>query len=315
MMTWRAYPLTVGLPQTNYRGLAEARLLMEAGNVFWWALGDAIQRPIAQLRSASGEPVYATIVFVEERFPPMRTLSTFRLDDQLNFLVHVRAMRNLAVEGRVVFNRAEELASLEPDDAWWQTQSSHPSIRFGSIFATPGPTASQLKLSPPVNATFHGIPPLPLEHNPIQLTRVAQDTGRLGVIPDGWIALDSAGPTCCAYDVDPDRDTNAAGLVYFANFIAMMEQGERMILHEASSRHLLQRCIAYYGNAGLTDRITIELSRWGEGGQPEIVGLRFRLTRAGDAKLICLSEAILSLAPPSSSARSSSVGQYVGLPR
>lgn len=56
-MTWRAYVLTVGLPQTNARGLSETRLLMEAGHMFWQALGEELGGaglPVAQLARPPG---------------------------------------------------------------------------------------------------------------------------------------------------------------------------------------------------------------------------------------------------------------------
>ena len=309
-MMWRDYALTIGLPQTNHSNFAEAKLLMEACNFFWWRLGEAIQRPIAQLRTASGEPVYATITFIDETFPPDRTLPTFRLDDRLTFLVGIRAIKNLAVEGLVVFDREDQLPSTPDHDSWWDRVPPHPVIRFGSIFATPGKD-NQLRLAAPMNAVFQDLPPLPPDDSPLQLARRAQETGRLGVVPDAWSPLDRHGPTEVTYAIDPDRDTNAAGLVYFAHYAAMMELGERRAIPQPGQfgwrfpsvplehRQLLRRRVAYFGNAGLFDQVAIAVSRFASSDHPGELGLRYQLTRASDRKLICLSEALMTLAPHS----------------
>ena len=52
------------------------------------------------------------------------------------------------------------------------------------------------------------------------------------------------------YPIDVDRDTNGAGLVYFANYVAFMDTAERLALDGvAPERSLRHRRIAYYGNA------------------------------------------------------------------
>ena len=305
-MASQAYPLTIGLPQTNYRNFAEASLLMEAGHFFWQALGEAIGRPVAQLRAATGEPVYAVIYFVEETFPEDHVLATFGLDDRLQFDVSLRAMGTLAVEARVAFDREDDLATASP----------HPVMRFGSVFATPQPETRQLKLAAPANAEVSRLTPLPPEENPARLTREAQATGRFGLIDEAaWPTLDLNGPTIVSYAIDPDRDTNATGLVYFANFVRMLETGERAAIPQPTrfgdrrseavlrDRHVLQRRIAYYGNAGASDRIAISVTRFGVPNRADLLGLRYRLNREGEVQPICLSEAILRFGPGVRSAR------------
>lgn len=292
---WWSDLLTVGLPQTNYRGLAEPRLLMEACHLYWQALGEAIRRPIAALRNTSGDPVYATIVFIDEQFPPDRPLSMFALDDRLRFLVGLRAIKDLAVEARIVFDREDCLP--EGDPAWDAQPPAHPRIRFGSILATPG-AGNQLKLAQPANADCRSLPPLPPEESPLQITRAASVSGRLDIIAPGWT---EAGRSIeSTYAIDPDRDTNAAGLVYFATYVAVIESAERSAVTAlgcpAHQRQLLRRRMAYFGNAGLSEHVAIAVSSFRAGDQPDRIGLRCRVTRLSDGKLICLSEALLMCA-------------------
>ena len=308
-MTWQTHSLTIGLPQTNYRNLAEARLLMEAGNFFWWSLGHAIGRPVSQLRSPVGDPLYATIFFLEEIYPPERTLSTFRLDDQLRFAVGLRAISTLSVEGRVIFDQQERLAEGADWEALWRaTPPAHPTILFGSLFGTPAADNHQLKLSVPGNASLKSLPHVPLEDNTSQLARLAQRSGQLDLIGVEWMTLDPA-PREISYAIDPDRDTNAAGLIYFANFVSLLESGERQAIaspvaggsdtrsYDPSTRQLAHRRIAYYGNAGLSDQLLISVQRCVLPGAPQQLGVRSRISRQGDGQLICLSEAMFLMGP------------------
>ena len=122
----RTFRLVVGLPHTNRDGLAEHLLLMHAGHLYWQAIAHAIGRPLSALRSASGDEVYATFYFIEEHFPDETPLSTFRLDDTLRFAIWLRAFKNVALEGRLLFDRDRRLRQspgLQPG------AGSHPFIK------------------------------------------------------------------------------------------------------------------------------------------------------------------------------------------
>lgn len=308
-MTWRSYSLTVGLPHTNARGFAEARLLMEAGHFFWQALGEELGRPVAELRSARGRPVYATIAYVEENVPEDRDLGSFRLDDRLRFLVGLRSGGPLAMEARVVFDREDALRLDGARQAWSDaSMRSHPRVRFGSLFASPSRDGQGLELAVPVNIRPAPLSPVPQEESPVQITRQAQETGELGVVPQEWASLDSSTWIASRYAIDPDRDTNLTGLVYFANYVAFLELGERQALcapatlgspwsaSDTAHRRLWRRRIAYVGNAAVGDLLTVAVARFASP-DPRCVGLRSRVTRESDGKLLCLSESVVSRSP------------------
>lgn len=294
-MTWHPYELTVGLPHTNYRGLSEPRLLMEACHVFWQALGHEAGKPVSGMRNAEGLPVYATIFYIDAALPPAKSFDAFHLDDALKFFVGLRAVRNLSVEGRVIWDLASELPDAATDALWSAEEPAHPQIRFGSMLATRD-AANNLKLTPPANARLDAIPPLPLAENPSQITRAAQETGKLGVVPDSWPAVGS--PSETLHTIDSDRDTNAAGLVYFANYVAFMELAERTAWSAVAGerigqRRVSRRRVAYFGNAASDDHLRITATVHAGGQQTSIVGIRSRISRAADDKLIALSEALI----------------------
>jgi len=295
------YDLMLGLPHTNHRGLSEPLLLMQAGHFQWTSIAAATGRPLSRLRTASGGEVYAAFYYIEERLPPATPLEAFRLDDVVRFAIALRSFKNIAVEGRVVFDRPERLsdlarvdASLAPD----ATDVPHPFIRFGNIFVTPVKGNSLLRVAPPAGADFSRLPPLPNDDNPYHVTRAAAEGRGLGVLDDRW---SPAGSFEHRYRIDIERDTNGAGLVYFANYAAFMETAERLAFVELAlpiqpdllgRRSLLHRRIAYYGNADVSDTIDIRVTVLLDHGSPRRLGFRYAIERHEDGQTICLSEAV-----------------------
>jgi len=290
----RESTLTLGLPHTNRWGLAEDALMKHAGYLQWAAISETIGEPLSRLRTIDGGEVYATFYFVEDSFPDAAPIEGFRLDDTVRFRLALRAFKNLAVEGRIEFDRTERLpAGAQP------TRGSHPSIRFGNIFITPRGGNSLLKVAPPANGNFSTFEVLPNEENPYHITREASTTHRLGIVPHDWSSTDGAGIDAF-YAIDPDRDTNGAGLVYFANYFAFLETAERsaaqrstwVTVRNARARHLRIRRTAFYGKVDLTDRLRTTVSFFQSPADPSIAGVRYAMRRESDDLLICLSEAI-----------------------
>ena len=78
-------------------------------------------------------------------------------------------------------------------------------------------------------------------------------------------------PVCVEYDLVPDRDLNAAGLVYFANYPLILDICERKVLSNAKlkltpdlidRRTLVRRRSAYLGNAHRHDTVVVEMQAW-----------------------------------------------------
>ena len=303
-----AYDLVLGLPHTNHVGLAEHLLLMSAGHLQWTSIARAIGRPLSTLRTISGGEVYATFYFIEESFPEAAPIAGFGLDDRLTFGVFLRAFKNIAVEGQVLFDHAPRIAATlaaASDRPGTDAVARHPYIRFANIFITPEAGNSRLRVAPPANADFSGLPPLPNDENPYHLTRSAETTGRLGALDGSWRPVDRQAGFEHRYPIDPDRDTNGAGLVYFAHYVAFMDAAERSALTEncrrpfdaaeVTRRTVEHRRIAYYGNVGVTDSVRTEVSLFLRGDDATRVGIRYKIRRNEDGRLICLSEAVKRL--------------------
>jgi probable biosynthetic protein (TIGR04098 family) len=297
------YDLVLGLPHTNYQGFAEHLLMMQAGHCQWTSIARAIGTPLSSLRTAGGQEVYATFYFIEEVFPDDAPLISFRLDHRVSFAVFLRAFKGIAIEGKIVFDQHDRLRdwlASAPEVPSEEIIARHPYIRFANIFITPEAGNSKLKVAAPVGAGFSSMPPLPIDENPYPLCKEARETGSLGLL-DEWSSLDVAPDYEWVYAIDRERDTNGAGLVYFANYISYMNSAEREALganskrpfsdEEIGGRTLRRRRVAYYGNVSTTDRIRTRV-RLFQGPDQRTIGSRLEIRREEDDQLICLSEAI-----------------------
>ncbi len=277
-MSVHAFDLTLGLPHTNHRFFSEHLMLKYAGHFQWQAIAAAAGLPLSSLRTTSGGEVYASFYYIEIIVPDAAPLESFRLDDTVRFIVALRSFKNVAFEGRLNFDRPERVGDASPF------------IRFANIFITPEKGNSRLRVAPPAQADFHELPPLPNEENPYHLTRAASESGTLGLLDEAWLPVTSREHR---YPIDVDRDTNGAGLVYFANYVAFMDTAERLALDGgAPERSLRHRRIAYYGNADVNDTLTIAVTVLRSAAHPHALGFRYVIRRQEDGETICLSEAI-----------------------
>jgi probable biosynthetic protein (TIGR04098 family) len=70
--------------------------------------------------------------------------------------------------------------------------------------------------------------------------------------------------------INPDRDLNGVGLVYFANYVAFMDLAERKTLQDAgiyaaTASTLASRCAAavgFYGRAQRHDSVAVDVEAW-----------------------------------------------------
>jgi probable biosynthetic protein (TIGR04098 family) len=295
------YDMALGLPHTNYRGLSESLMLMHAGNFQWASIATAIGTPLSRLRTISGGEVYAAFFYIEERIPAAAPLESFKLDDVMRFVVRLRAFKNITVEGRIVFGHQERMTDLPQIEAELdgnEASGQFGFIRFGNVFITPVKGNSVLQVAPPTSGDFSRIPPLSNADNPYHMTKAASDGRGLGLLDDSWEPVLSHQHT---YTLDVDRDTNGAGLVYFANYVSFMATAERLALSRMEKsaddaamrqRSLRHRRVAYYGNVNAADTIDIRVTALRNRTKAEWIGLQYLIQRQQDQQTICLSEAI-----------------------
>lgn len=301
-----AYPFTIGMPHTNFNQLTEHKFLAQAGMYQWMTLATAAGMPLSRLRSVGGDEVYATYFYIEEEFPASRPMNTYRVDDECVFLNRLRAMKNMAFDGRILFHLRRGVddgirdSFADDPDAW---RGRLPYLRMSNIIIMMVTGNEFLKIAPPANATFDTLERLPVEENAYPITRAAEESGGFGLLDDGFEPADLRSDYSVVHPINPDRDTNGAGLVYFANYVAFMDWAERRAMSENASsgfsareidyRALLRRKLAYYGNARIDDGVRIRISMFRRGARE--AGFRYRLERESDGKLIAISESVKTL--------------------
>jgi probable biosynthetic protein (TIGR04098 family) len=161
---------------------------------------------------------------------------------------------------------------------------------------------SKLSLASPVNVDFSGIAELPAPPDSLDLCRKAKAERAFFEPETGDMALYD-GEREYVYQIDPDRDLNGAGLIYFANFISFLDLAERRILSSleypvppqlVDARSTYRRRIGYFGNAQSTDRLHVFLKtrlRIARNGEHRFLdfGFDYRIVRSSDGKEIVLS--------------------------
>ncbi|MBM3265694.1 MAG: hypothetical protein FJY97_20045 [candidate division Zixibacteria bacterium] len=307
-----SYDLTIGLPHTNYNQLAEHLMLMHLGHFQWQSIAASIRTPLSHLRTVDQGEVYATFYYIEERIPESASLTEFRLDDTLRVLLQLRAFRNIAFDGRLIFHHKSfmETAKIEEEESLLEAYAGDvfPAIRFANVFVTPHAGNAALKLAPPAHVSFDGIPVLSNEDNAYHITRSAEKTGTFRVFDTRWNCINPDAPFTSLYTVHPDRDSNGAGLVYFANYIIFLDMAERALLLDPIARRWPVACVptrtlrfrqlAYFGNADLGDTLRIEIYLFYHEEDRRRLGFRYTIMRERDKARICLSEAIKTILLP-----------------
>ena len=297
------YPMAIGMPHTNHNQLSESLFLMQAGHFQWTSIARMLGTPLSRLRTLEGGEVYGTYQYIEEDFPEGLPMNFFRVDDECVFVNVLRAFKNISIDGRSLFHRVADLppGTIEmfaANPERWKGRA--PYIRMANIFITPSGGNEYLKIAPPANVNFEGFPPLPIRENAYNIVRAVGNGEGFGTVRQEDIPFDRIDEYAPICEINPDRDTNGAGLVYFANYIAFMDWAERKAMTENAPtpfapaqidyRALRRREIAYFGNASVSDRVRIHVRMFRRGDTE--VAFRYRLTRESDGKLIALSEAI-----------------------
>ena len=123
------YEFRVGLPHTNYNQLSEPLLMMQAGYYQWASIARQSGTKLNDMRASTGSRVYATFYYIETTFPPETSISSFELDTDIVVVNKLRAFKNVAVEGQLLFDRAGNInveAMAAVDGFPGEVKSRHP---------------------------------------------------------------------------------------------------------------------------------------------------------------------------------------------
>jgi len=227
------------------------------------------------------------------------------------------------IEGRHYLLPDDVGGSALPEAREIDGRTDLPWVQLSSTFVRQWKGAGWLKKSRPVAPGFQRIEES--ERRPVASARVkaAQGGEPLLGTPATYVPLFPAARTV-EFGIEPDRDLNGAGLLYFANYALFLDLTERRILTEIEKvgfdhdqldgRTLEHRRSAYFSNASARDTLRIEMQGWIENPfeagtarpgspppeeAPVRLLLQFRMHRASDERLMlaCSARKVFPMLP------------------
>jgi probable biosynthetic protein (TIGR04098 family) len=304
----------LGLPHLGPHALGESPTLKHLGHLRWLSFERFAGVPTARVADSKGRRLYATFYFIDIAFPLSAPANAFRENDRVLVLGDLSAYGRNILDGHFAIyragdRRADEWGVPEPASQGRFLEAGIPYIRLSNIFIQQEQGPEKLRIGQPANADFSKIRATREAPEGHERNREAKESGRFFDPPPGSLPR-SPQPVTFVHPVDPDRDVNAAGLVYFANFPAFFDVAERRALAAlpagglpkefADRRGTLRRRIAFFGNARTDEalRMTVECRVSPEPIQadtpPEPYGsmwFTLRCERASDGGLLAITTA------------------------
>jgi len=281
------------MPHTQMGGMSEVALLAHVGDLRWRDLGVATGVSPSEQRDADGHTVYASFYFVGlDGFPP-EGLGVFGPDDEIEVVSTLERFGRSMLDGEHHLYRAGTLPDELPPEL-----PPAPPVRLSSVIVREGRDMDDLRITSPANADLERIPVSSVEPDSYRVIRQARQSGRFGEAPPGARALWDGAQTL-RYPIDADRDVNGVGLVYFANYVAIMDWAERRALVASGGyapsaldgRRTRRRRIGFYGNALRHDTLDVEVEALLLAADEPTLLLHHRIRRQGDGRLIAVSSA------------------------
>ncbi len=275
------YTLELGMPLLGRAGLNESALLKLVGHDRWETLCRLGGVKSSEIRDAFDNRLYATYCFVELALSPERPLSSYDENDILQF-----DRNELSHYSRVYLDGKYSLINGGPFE-----------IRCTNVFIYQLAGPQQLKMAQPENLNFDAMNELPEQPDSLAMCRAAKNESTFQAFDPSHTDL---GTRVVTYAIDPDRDANGAGLIYFANYVCFLDYAERAMLsdlqlpaHLIDARSTYWRRQGYFGNAQVTDQLQIQIT--GRAGilndSHLLLSFDYRMNRVSDGKMILVSSA------------------------
>src|SRR5207253_3160646 len=97
-----------------------------------------------------------------------------------------------------------------------------PRVQLSNVLVAVGKGADDLRIAWPENARIEDVPALHEEPESYRTIKRARHEGRFFSAPDGATPL-WPGSRSTSCPINPDRDLNGVGLLYFCNYVAFMD--------------------------------------------------------------------------------------------
>jgi probable biosynthetic protein (TIGR04098 family) len=281
--------LRLGMPHTQSGGVSETALLVYCAHLRWTDIADVTGVPASRQRDAEGHRVYASVYFVDVDGFPSTGLGALGPDDDVDVVSTLARFGRSMLDGEHVFyspgTLPEDLPAVLP---------ASPRVRLSNVFVRERGGPDDLRITTPANTRLEELAQVDHEPDSYQLIRTARQRGRFVDPPPDAVAV-STGASPVVVPINPDRDVNGVGLIYFANYVAFMDLAERTVLerhgglapHALDDRRTLRRRVGFYGNAQRHDTVAVEVEAYRLPGGRLL--LNHRVTRQADGRLIAVS--------------------------
>ncbi len=276
LCTWNpddmAERLEIGMPLMGIGNLCESALLKHLGDVRWRHITRLTGVPSRDLLDDEQNRLYPAFFYIEVRFPESHPMGSFGENDSLIVMDTVKRFGLSMLDGTVYLIPSERWqAGMEPisslEDA---SRRGIPAVRMSNAFVMKFDGAEWLKRSRPKSGILDGVAELAEPPDSSDLSKKVRQGESLGTMPEGAYALHES-ENVYQYDIQPDRDVNGVGLLYFANYPVFFDLAERSALKQTgwpwsdaaiNTRSLVLRKAVYLNNASWRDSLEIRTRSW-----------------------------------------------------
>jgi len=261
------------MPHLVPERLSEEAILKQLGAFQWQAVAALAGQPEHALLSEGGERLHVSMINIELGMPAGRGWEEFDEGCDLVFRQRTGLFGHKLVEGLFLFDKEpipeDELAAVKSREEL--SRSRRPWAYVAHGFITHG-SGAWVKLETP--RAFLEKPVDELSAMPVGIAEHVnvERTGSIGGFP-AWadaaeLSCESVGANLF-YEVQPETDLNALGVVYCARFPAIMATGERRLLRShlftPVSEPLIaclateHRRIYYFANASREEKLLMRV--------------------------------------------------------
>jgi probable biosynthetic protein (TIGR04098 family) len=228
--------LEINMPQMSQKGLSEAWLFKEMGDIHWSLITGALKVKSNAIADQEGNRLYAT--FTRIRYQSTIPLSEFRENAPLDFSA-----------GMTRFGAGMFFSTIKAETS--NGKATFELMSSFSKFNEEG-NAKSLKKGQPT------IPPGFVIPSVAQLPQFAEEYRALRAEPAGDAIFSTD------YEIVPVHDINGVGLLYFAAYPIITEICTQRYVDKGVRLSPIGRDISYYANSASDDAVRFILSEWTE---------------------------------------------------
>lgn len=297
-----AESLEIGMPLMGIGSLNENALLKYVGDLRWRHITRLTGVPSRDLLDEQENRLYPAFFWVKVQFPESRPMGSFGENDTLLLIDTVKRYGQSILDGTTYLIAADrrQTASQPVKDLAEAAARGIAAVQMSNAFVMKFDGAEWLKRSRPKIGILDGVTEMASPPDSYELSRSVQQGGVLGTPSAGSRSLHDTALSY-QYSIQPDRDVNGVGLLYFANYPVFLDLAERHALQQAvpswsddviNTRSLITRSIVYLNNASWRDSMTIQTRSWArlltEGSTDLYVTSEQRMHRQSDGRLMCV---------------------------